>query len=77
MTTFEVTEKENWIVVMALSVLDSTLDAFGGDDSLRKIADHLRESLRTRGVKRDDIKDLAVKFGVPEKAAYSAGHGLQ
>jgi hypothetical protein len=71
----ELTDKERYIFIIALSNLDSLLEA--PDPALEYVADHIRTFLAKHNIHKQDIKDLAVKFGVPEKTVFKAGLGLQ
>jgi hypothetical protein len=75
MTTFDLTEKELNIVVIALGNLNAMIEAHG--PSLADLASDIRAYLRRNGIAPQDIKELAVKFGISEKAVFSAGEGLQ
>ena len=75
MTTFDLTEKEHNIVIIALGNLNAMLEAHGS--TLGNLANDLRAYLRKNGITPYEIKELAVKFGISEKAVYQAGDGLQ
>ena len=68
-------DKERYICIIALSNLDSLLEA--PDPALEYVANQIRAFLTKHGISKQDIKDLAVKFGVPEKTVFKAGFGLE
>jgi hypothetical protein len=68
-------DKDRYICIIALSNLDSLLEA--PDPALNFIADQIRKFLTKHDITTQDIKDLAVKFGVPEKTVFKAGFGLE
>ena len=68
-------DKERYICIIALSNLDSLLEA--PDPALEFVADQIRKFLAKHNIHKQDIKDLAVKFGVPEKTVFKAGFGLE
>jgi hypothetical protein len=69
------TDRERLICIIALSNLDSLLES--PDPSLEYVAHHIREFLRKHGMHKQDIKDLAVKLGVPERSVFSASKDLR
>ena len=71
----ELTDKERYICIIALSNLDSLLEA--PDPALEFVAEHIRNFLTKHGIHKQDIKELALKFGVPEKTVFKAGFGLE
>ena len=70
-----ISDKERYICIIALSNLDSLLEA--PDPALEFVANQIRVFLTKHNINRQDIKDLAVKFGVPEKTVFKAGFGLE
>jgi DNA-directed RNA polymerase specialized sigma24 family protein len=73
----KLTEKERHICIIALSNLDSLLESARYDPTLAELADNVRQFLRAHDIHNQDIKELALKFGVPEKTVFKAGLGLQ
>ena len=71
----ELTDKERYICIIALSNLDSLLEA--PDPALEYVAQHIRNFLIRHDIRKQDIKELALKFGVPEKTVFKAGFGLE
>ena len=71
----ELTDKERYICIIALSNLDSLLEA--PDPALEYVAQHIRNFLIKHDIRKQDIKELALKFGVPEKTVFKAGFGLE